>query len=253
MTQECAHLAALRTEGRFAPKDGQALAHVAPAEHDADELGEGRGPCGAVRVHVEHADEEHVEDDVEHGREQHVEEGRFRVAEGPDDGGLQIVEEVAGDGEEGDEEVEPGLVHDLLRRVHPTEDAAAEEAADEAHRRGDDAARKQAVAKERAHALLIARPETLCHGNAEAARRADAEAQDEKQHAGGGTHAGQSVHAQKTANDGGVHQHVALLQHVAQHQGQGEGEDESGGGPAGHFLNHVCRCNGGKSPVCRSR
>ena len=74
---------------------------------------------------MEHKDEQEVKADVEHCTNQQKVEGGLAVAQCTDDACQQVVSQVARDGDEGDEEIDVGIVEYFLWSLHPAKDVGA--------------------------------------------------------------------------------------------------------------------------------
>lgn len=185
---------------------------------------------------VEHEDEEEVEHDVEQGREEQEPEGGPAVAQRADDAREEVVEEGAGNADEGDEQVDVGPLEDVLRRAHPLQDVVAKQRGDEGDGERHDGGQPQADKDQLPHDAVVARAELLGHRNAESTAASVAEAENQKDDRRAGSYRGQSVDAQKLAHDDRIDQRVGLLEQVAQQQGQRETQNLGQRPPRGHLL-----------------
>src|SRR5699024_5803247 len=84
----------------------------------------------------------------------------------------------------------------------------------------------------------ISRAEGLRGGDRETGGHADREAEQQEQQAAGRADGGEGVHAEVTADHGGVGELVQLLDDVAEEQRHGEEEDHAPGGATGEDDRH---------------
>ena len=227
--------------GRRGAENVEMAHHVEVAQDGRHALGHQRGNGSAGHTPAQHEDAEEVEHDVEHGGEEQEPERCLAVAQRTDDAGQEVVEEGAGDADEGNQQVVVGIGEDILGRADQVQDPVAEQGSNHRQRQGHERRQLEADRHITAHGYVVARTELLGHGDAEASATAVAETQNQENHRRAGTHRRQRIDAQKLSDDGSVDHRIGLLQQVAHQQGQCKIKDLRQGASLRHFhrLGHV--------------
>lgn len=219
-------------------EDREASADPPQAQERGDGLGGGGGESGTGDAHVEAADEDEVEDDVEDGGDGEEVQRGAGVADGPEDR-REVVEGDDGDHEqEADEAEGGGVVHELGGGAQEREEGSDEEGADEGEDDGETEADPGADADGAPDGGLILGAVGLGDRDGEAGGHAPGEAGDEPEQGAGGADRGERQDADEAANEDGVGELVDLLDHVAQDQRDGEGEDGAPGRALGERGGH---------------
>ena len=128
--------------------------------------------------------------------------------------------------DERDEQIQIGVVEDVLRRAHAAQDERAEQRRDNGDDHRHDRRQTQPGPHVAAHRDIIVRAELLRDGNAETSATPRAKAQYQEDDRAAGSHRSQRVDTQKFAHDGRIDQRISLLKQIAQQQGQREVKDE---------------------------
>ena len=127
--------------------------------------------------------------------------------------------------QQNDEHIVVGHGADLLRRVHPDEDPAGQQAQrrrqHQAHRPAEQGGKSDALP----HPLLAPASELMAKADAEAAGQPLHEAEDKIDHDARGAGGGQRVRPQGPAHDHGVRQRVKQLKKIPADDRQGKQQD----------------------------
>ena len=199
---------------------------VENAEQTGEELGNHGGKCRAGHTHVSGQDEDEVEHDVDGGGDHEKDNRGPGVTERADCAGDEVVQEGGRDSEKDQENVLVGVAVDVRRCVHRVQNPRAEEADGRRHDYGEQRAEIDAVNKEAAHFCIFAGAKLLGEGNGKTIADAHAESDDHEIDGAGGTHTGERFHAEKAADDEGVHHVVELLKKQSAEKRHGKAEDE---------------------------
>ena len=225
---------------------GVHLHQKAEAQHTGDQLADVGGDGRTRHAHLQPGDEHQVEDDVGDGSAGEVDDRAAGVARRVEDAGRHVVDDAEQHAAEVELHISHGVAEDFFRGVHPDQQAAAD--GDAAHRQDeaeDDRDGQRGVDGD-ARFLFIFCAEILAHDDACADGHALTETDEQVDGRAAGTHSGQSVAAQKVADDDGVGGVVKLLEQVAQDERHREEQDAFPDAALGHeqglFLLRLCRC-----------
>ena len=230
---------ALVVEGAFVAmgyEHGHVARHVPHAQDGGEQLRQQRGQARSGHAHAEDEDEQHVEQDVDKRRYDEEEEWLARVAKGADVAGEEVEGERERYGEKLQEQEGVGVVEDLARRVHDTQNLVAEGASEKGYHDNHNQAHAYGVGHVNSHLLKVLRPESPRYWYGETGARPVAEAHDEKHDRCRRAHGGEGVDSYPTPHDGGVYNEVHLLKDVAQYQWNGKLYDAVGGIAHGHVV-----------------
>ena len=163
-----------------------------------------------------------------------------------EDAGRHVVDDAEQHTAEVELHISHGVAEDFFGGVHPDQQTAAD--GDAAHRQDeaeDDRDGQRGVDGD-ARFLFIFCAEVLAHDDACADGHALTETDEQVDGRAAGTDCGQSVAAQKVADDDGVGGVVKLLEQVAQDERHREEQDAFPDAALGHeqglFLLRLCRC-----------
>ena len=219
-------------------QDREFLDHVEQAQQAGDELREHRGIACARHAHLQVHDAENIQHHVEQRGENQEIQRRAAVAQGAQDAGEQIVENVGKRAGKDDDDVVICHVDNVIRRVHGNKQRAAHGHAQRRHHNAQHNAQQDRHGHRVAHAVIVARAEALRHQHGEAARHAHDEAENEERQRTRGADGRQRVHAEELAHDDGVHHAVKLLKKVADQQRDRKTHDKLDGISHGHIPCH---------------
>ena len=207
---------------------------------EADQAGDGLGEhgCrgGSGHAPAEDDDEEDVQGDIGDGGAAHGDERGAAVAEGAEDGPGEVIGHGDRHAAVDDRQVERGHVEDAVRRVQQAQRAAHREQGEEGEQRGDAGGELDGDGDGPAQALFVLGAEALGDEDGEALSCAADDAEDEPAEPVRRADGGEGFHPGEAPDDGRVGHRIELLEDVAQHQGQGEGDDVFVGLADGHVA-----------------
>ena len=179
----------------------------------------------AEHAEVERHDKQKVKADVQCAGQNQKVKRRLAVAQRAHDGRHHIVQKDKRDARKDPADVDDRAVNDVVGRLHQLHHRAGQcNGADGQHHTGRNA-EPGGVGNMAAQVLIVPRAEQLCYRNRKAVADADDEAQNQIVDRAGSADRGQRTDTAEPAHDDGIRQRIELLEQVAQHQRQGEQEN----------------------------
>lgn len=189
-----------------------------------------------------HAGHVHMEDDDEHQVQNHVDdtcggeevEGPLGVPLGPEDGGAEVIEHVAGHSAEVDPQVHGGQADDVLRGAHELQHLPAQQQAQAHQHHAADQGQGDGGVDAVPHILLPAGPQVPGHHHVGAHGEAHKEVDHQVDEGGIGAHRRQGLFSRPASHHddiGGVEQE---LQDAGEHQRDGKHQELPGQGAVDH-------------------
>ena len=200
-------------------------AEIYKAQHAGDDLRNVGCQRCAEHAEMERHDKQKVKADVQCAGQNQKVKRRLAVAQCAHDGRHHIVQKDERDACKDPANVDDRAVNDVVGRLHQLHHRAGQRnGADGQHHTGRHA-EPGGVGDMAAQILIVPRAEQLCNGNCKAVADADDETQNQIVDRAGSADRGQRTDTAEPAHDDGIRQRIELLEQVAQHQRQGEQEN----------------------------
>ena len=197
----------------------EAPADLPQAAETGYKLADGSGKGRAEHAPVQIDNEKQVQTDVDDRGHHQPDDGGAAVTQRAQNARAHIVQDIAGDACKNGDDIGPGKVNDIGRRVHQLQNLPAEN-----HRKSGDGHGKKQTAIGRAgdifsQRIIVLGAKSLGDRDGHTAADADGAAHHQKVDGAGGAYGSQRIAAQKFAHDGGVHHVIQLLeQHTQQNR-----------------------------------
>ena len=167
-------------------------------------------------------DKEQIQPDVHEAGENQKVERRSGIAQCPLDGGGIVVQGDHWHGGTGDAHIGDGIRQDVGRRSHPGENGGDQREGEAAGDKGNGQEDIGGIDNGPLYHFRLVRTEILGGDNPAAAADAVAEGKEEEGNGTGRADGGQGAGPQQPSDNGGIGQHVGLLEKVADQEGKSE-------------------------------
>ena len=151
------------------PQNLEMLLHIEEAQDTGDSLGDHRRPGSPGRTHFKDNDRKQIKDYINHGGQQEEIDRCAAVPQRADNAGCHIVKVGHRNSRKYNKDVAVRLVNNVLRRLHPEKDPAAEHADRDSHCCRKKQGQPGRVCRKLSKPSIISCPESLGHRNGKSA------------------------------------------------------------------------------------
>ena len=194
------------------------LIDIEETEGGGDALGEICGECGTRDTELQDDDKEKIQHDIEAGTEHQKAERHLTVSDGLQEGGEEIIVDACDDAHADDADVGVGILEDVSRCIHESEQCLHRGYGKRGHHDDDDRGEKDAVRDTALHACVVLCTIDLRGQDGKAGAEALREAEHEKHDGTGGTDRSERIGTDEAPDDDGVRHVVELLEDIADKQ-----------------------------------
>ena len=216
-----------------------ASAHIKQTADTRKRLADNGCQSRAGRSHGDNHHQQQVQNNIAHRRNDQKYQRRPAVAHRPENARKQVIVHHAGNAPKDDDDIEVGVVENILRRLHNLQNGRGKYHADGGNRQGKQCGKLNTHRHRVAQFPLLFAAVQLGDDDGEARRQTKGRAQDKKADGAGTAHGRHGLLPHEAAHNDGIHHAVELLKQIADENGHAQGKQQPDGSALCQILCHM--------------